>query len=96
MYYRYLNSGSDKVLHECESRLRELQSLSTTKDSNKKDLESKIKLFQKQLANGKVREHELSDNLQMMRQMEEVVVKEREIKKLKDQLRSMGLDRYEE
>ena len=84
------------MLSECESRLSELSNLMKTKESEKSALESKIKLFNKQLANGKVREHELSDNLQMMKQEEEAKQKEAEIKRLKDQLRSMGLEGYEE
>lgn len=76
--------------------MTELRNLTAAKDSEKKDLESKIKLYQKQLANGKVREHELSDSLQVMRLTEEMGKKEREIRKFKDQLRSMGLERYEE
>ena len=93
---RYINSGSDKALQECESRLNELQSLQTTKNAEKKNLESRIKLLQEQLANEKVRERELSDSLQVMELGEEIGCKEREVKKLKEQLRSMGLDRYEE
>ena len=84
------------MLSECESRLSELSNLMKTKESEKSALESKIKLFNKQLANGKVREHELSDSLQMMKQEEEAKQKEAEIKRLKDQLRSMGLEGYEE
>ena len=93
---RYINSGSDKALQECESRLNELQSLQTTKDAEKNILESKIKLLQEQLANEKVRERELSDNLQVMELDEEIGRKGREVKKLKEQLRSMGLDKYDE
>ena len=94
--YRYINNESDKALQECESRLSELQSLQTTKNTEKKNLESRIKLLQEQLANEKVRERELSDSLQVMELAEEIGRKEREVKKLKEQLRSMGLDKYEE
>ena len=76
--------------------MNELQSLQTTKNAEKKTLESRIKLLQEQLANEKVRERELSDNLKVMELGEEIVRKEREVKKLKEQLRSMGLDKYEE
>ena len=76
--------------------MTELRNLTAAKDSEKKDLESKIKLYQKQLANGKVQEHELGDSLQVMKLTAEVEKKEREVKKFKEQLRSMGLDRYEE
>ena len=96
LLHRYINGGSDKALHECESRLNELQGLQTTKDTEKKGLESKIKLLQKQLANRQVHDYQLSYNLNMMRLGEEIGQNEREIKKLKDQLRSMGLDKYEE
>lgn len=93
---RYINGGSDKALRDCESRLNELQSLQTTKSAEKKTLESRIKLLQEQLANEKVRERELSDSLQVVELAEEIGRKEREVKKLKEQLRSMGLDKYEE
>lgn len=76
--------------------MNELQSLQTTKNAEKKTLESRIKLLQEQLANEKVRERELSDNLKVMELGEEIIRKEREVKKLKEQLRSMGLDKYEE
>lgn len=76
--------------------MSELQSLQTTKNTEKKNLESRIKLLQEQLANEKVRERELSDSLQVMELAEEIGRKEREVKKLKEQLRSMGLDKYEE
>ena len=76
--------------------MSELQSLQTTKTTEKKNLESRIKLLQEQLANEKVRERELSDSLQVMELAEEIGQKEREVKKLKEQLRSMGLDKYEE
>lgn len=93
---RYINSGSEKALQECESRLNELQNLQNTKDAEKKNLESKIKHLQEQLANEKVRERELSDNLKVIELGEDIGRKEREVKKLKEQLRSMGLDKYEE
>ena len=76
--------------------MNELQSLQTAKNTEKKNLESRIKLLQEQLANEKVRERELSDSLQVMELAEEIGRKEREVKKLKEQLRSMGLDKYEE
>ena len=76
--------------------MNELQSLQTTKNAEKKTLESRIKLLQEQLASEKVRERELSDNLKVMELGEEIGRKEREVKKLKEQLRSMGLDKYEE
>ena len=96
LYVRYINGGSDKALQECESRLNELQSLESTKNAEKKSLESKIKLLQEQLANEKVRERELSDSLQVIELGAEIGRKEREVKKLKEQLRSMGLDKYDE
>ena len=76
--------------------MTELQNLTSAKDSDKKELESKIQKFQKQLANSRVRKLELDDSLQILKISEEVGQKEREIRKHKDQLRSMGLEKYEE
>ena len=84
------------MLKECEARLTELQSLQSTKNAEKKGLESKKELLQKQLANEKVRGRELSDSLQVMVQGEEIRDKETEIRKLKERFRSMGLSRYDE
>ena len=95
-FCRYLNRGADKVLQECEAKLAELQNLTATKDGEKKDLESKIQRFQKQLANSRVRKLELENSLEIMRISEEVEQREREIRKQKEKLRSMGLERYEE
>ena len=43
-----------------------------------------------------MRERELADNMQLLRQESEIEHKERETRKLKDQLRKLGLERYEE
>ena len=43
-----------------------------------------------------VRERELADNMQLLRQQSEIEHKERETRKLRDQLRKLGLERYEE
>ena len=83
------------MLSECESRLTELNKLLEAKELEKDELESKGKQLEKQVANVKVRERELVDSLQLMKQEEEVRQKEREVKKYKDQLRSMGIEGYE-
>ena len=43
-----------------------------------------------------VRERELADNMQLLRQQSEIEHKEKETRKLRDQLRKLGLERYEE
>ena len=91
-----MKRGADKVLQECEARLTDLQNLTAAKDGEKKDLESKMQRFQKQLANSRVGKLELENSLEIMRISEEVEQREREIRKLKEKLRSMGLERYEE
>ena len=92
----YVNSGSVKAISDCEARLEELSKKQQTMDSEKKEVEEKIYELQKQLANARVRERELGDNLLLLRQQDDIEQKDREIKKLKEKLRSMGLDRFEE
>ncbi len=43
-----------------------------------------------------MRERELEDNMQLLRQKAEIAIKEREIGKLKEELRREGLERFEE
>ena len=43
-----------------------------------------------------VKERELEDNLQLLRQRRELAEKEAEIRRLRAELKDMGLERYEE
>ena len=43
-----------------------------------------------------MREHELEDNMQLLRQRGEIEQKMREVRRKREELRTMGLERYEE
>ena len=43
-----------------------------------------------------MRERELEDQLQLMRLQTEITRKEREVRKLREKMREMGLDKYDE
>ena len=43
-----------------------------------------------------MRERELEDQLRLMRLQTEITRKEREVRKLREKMREMGLDKYDE
>lgn len=54
LLHRYILQGKDKTLEECEERMEQLTTQMTTKNADKKELEEKITILTKQLANAKV------------------------------------------
>lgn len=93
---KYMSEGGESGLQELNAKIDEFSKEIAKKKEQRNNLEQRKNQLMKQVTNAELQEREWEDQLQLMRVQSDIVKKEREAQKLREKMREMGLDKYDD